>query len=124
MSYSLEQLMGLNPNGYPQEQGYPDDPMLQYAMAEDQDAMMAEMGMPPMEDPYAMAGMDVPQGLDEGRQLAYDMLGGPAPQIGQAELNALAYSLGLGNDNGVLYGHMQDPMYSPRFDTMSLMGGM
>lgn len=120
---SLEQMMGLDQYGYPQMGDYPDDPMMQYGMVGDEAAMMEQMGMPPMEDPYAMVGMEQPVGLDEGRQLSYDMLGGPAPQIGQDEINALAYSLGLGGHNSIVVDDMVDPMYSPRFDTMSLMGG-
>lgn len=120
---SLEQMMGLDRMGYPQGQGVSEDPMLQLAMMEDQDAMMAEMGVPPMGDPYAMAGMETPQGLDEGQMLAQQMLGGPAPQLGQAEMNALAFSLGLGNNGGITIEGEQDPMYSNRFDTLRMMGG-
>lgn len=122
---SLDSMMGVDPYGYPQGMGYPDDPMLQDGMMDDQAALMVQMGVPPMEDPYAMAGMEQPQGMDMGRQLSYDALGGASPQLGQEELNALAYSLGLGNSgDGVLYGQIQDPMYSPRFDTLRMMGGM
>ena len=120
---SLEQMMGLNPQGYPQDMGYTDDPMLQYGMMDDQDAMMAQMGMAPMEDPYAMVGMDAPQGMTQGAELARQMLGGPAPQVGQEELNALAQALGLNNRQGITVDPMQDPMYSPRFDTMAYLGG-
>ena len=120
---SLEMMMGLDPNGYPQDMGYTDDPMLQYGMMDDQTAMMEQMGMPPMEDPYAMAGMEQPQGMDEGRQLAHAMLGGPSPQLGQEELNQLAMSLGIGNGNGITLDQMADPMYSPKFDTLKFMGG-
>lgn len=118
-------MMGVDPYGYPQGMEYSDDPMLQEGMMDNQAALMAEMGMPPMEDPYAMANMEQPQGMEMGRQLSYDALGGVSPQLGQEELNALAYSLGLGNNgDGVLYGQMQDPMYSSRFDTLRMMGGV
>lgn len=120
---SLEQMMGLDQMGYPQGQGVSDDPMLQLAMMDDQEAMMAEMGVPPMGDPYATVGMETPQGLDEGQMLAHQMLGGPAPQMGQAEMNALAFSLGLGNNGGITIEGEQDPMYSNRFDTLRMMGG-
>lgn len=121
---SLEQMMGLNPYGYPAEMGYPEDPMLQYGAMDDQDAMMAQMGMPPMEDPYAIAGMEAPQGMNAGAQLTREMLGGPPPQLGQAEINALAQALGIGNRQGIQVDPMQDPMYSQKFDTMAFLGGL
>lgn len=121
---SLEQMMGLDRMGYPQGQGVSDDPMLQMAMQGDQEALMASMGAPPMEDPYAVAGMELPQGLDEGQLLAQQMLGGPPPQLEQDEINALAYSLGLGNNGGITVDSWQDPMYSSNFDTLRAMGGL
>lgn len=120
---SLETMMGLDPNGYPHDMGYADDPMLQYGMMDDQTAIMEQMGMPPMEDPYTVVGMEPPQGMDEGKQLAHVMLGGPSPQLGQEELNQLAMSLGIGNGNGITLDQMADPMYSPKFDTLKFMGG-
>lgn len=121
---SLEQMMGLSPMGYPQQQGLSDDPMLQMAMNGEENAMMTEMGVPPMEDPYATVGMEAPYGLDDGQMLAQQMLGGPAPQLGQDEINALAFSLGLGNNGGITVDSWQDPMYSERFDTLRAMGGL
>lgn len=121
---TLDQMAGLDQLGYPQEMGYPQDPMLQAGYADNQDAMLAQLGMQsPMQDPYAMVGMDAPQGLDEGRLLAQQMLGGQPPQLGQQEIDALAQSLGLRPSTNILFGGVEDPMYSPRFDVNQLLGG-
>lgn len=120
---SLEQMMGLSPMGYPQGQGEAEDPMLQMAMNGDQDAMMNEMGVPPMGDPYASLGMEAPQGVDNGQMLTQQMLGDQPQQLGQDEMNALAFSLGLGNNNGITIDGPSAPMYSDRFDTLRMMGG-
>lgn len=119
--FSLETLMGMNRQGIPTDAGLdPNDPMLQAAMVNDQAAMMEGMGMPPLEDPYAMAGMEAPYGQDPSATLTRDMLGGPPPQMSQPEINALAQALGIGTQNA---DPMVDPMYSPQFDIMTLLGG-
>lgn len=117
---SLETLMGLNRQGIPTDMAYADDPMLQLAMQGDNDAMMENMGVPPLENPYELVGMEQPQGGDIGNQLTQQMLGGPAPQLSQPEINALAQSLGIGTQNS---DPMTDPMYSPQYNIMSILGG-
>ncbi len=119
---SLDALAGLNPQGQPMGFPMPNDPMLQAAYQGDE-AMMGEMmGVPPMDDPYGLVGMEQPEGMDMGQELAYDMLGGPAPQLSQADLNSIAQRLGLTNyQPGV---EMTDPMYAPHFNVMNKLGGM
>lgn len=117
---SLESLMGLNRQGIPTDMAYADDPMLQLAMRGDNDAMMEDMGVPPLENPYELVGMEQPQGGDIGNQLTQQMLGGPAPQLSQPEISALAQSLGIGTQNS---DPMTDPMYSPQYNIMSILGG-
>lgn len=117
---SLESLMGLNRQGIPTDMAYADDPMLQLAMQGDDAAMMENMGVPPLENPYELVGMEQPQGGDIGNQLTQQMLGGPAPQLSQPEINALAQSLGIGTQNN---DPMTDPMYSPQYNIMSILGG-
>lgn len=122
---TLERMAGLDQMGYPDDTEYPDDPMQLAAYENDQDAMMALMGMEsPMPNPYDMVGMEQPIGLEAGRMLSQEMLGGVPPQLGQDEINALAQALGLSSANGILVGEVEDPMYSPRFDVMNFMGGM
>lgn len=117
---SLETLMGLNRQGIPTDMAYSDDPMLQLAMQGNDAAMMEGMGVPPLENPYELVGMEQPQGGDIGNQLTQQMLGGPAPQLSQPEINALAQSLGIGTQNS---DPMTDPMYSPQYNIMSILGG-
>lgn len=117
---SLESLMGLNRQGIPAEMAYADDPMLQLAMQSDNEAMMEGMGVPPLENPYELVGMEQPQGGDIGNQLTQQMLGGPVPQLSQPEINALAQSLGIGNQNN---DPMTDPMYAQQYNIMSILGG-
>lgn len=117
---SLETLMGLNRQGIPADMAYADDPMLQLAMQGNDAAMMEGMGIPPLENPYELVGMEQPQGGDIGNQLTQQMLGGPAPQLSQPEINALAQSLGIGTQNS---DPMTDPMYSPQYNIMSILGG-
>ena len=117
---SLESLMGLNRQGIPTDMAYADDPMLQLAMQGDDAAMMENMGVPLLENPYELVGMEQPQGGDIGNQLTQQMLGGPVPQLSQPEINALAQSLGIGNQNN---DPMTDPMYSPQYNIMSILGG-
>lgn len=117
---SLETLMGLNRQGIPADMVYSDDPMLQLAMQGNDAAMMEGMGVPPLENPYELVGMEQPQGGDIGNQLTQQMLGGPAPQLSQPEINALAQSLGIGTQNS---DPMTDPMYSPQYNIMSILGG-
>lgn len=117
---SLETLMGLNRQGIPADMAYSDDPMLQLAMQGNDAAMMEGMGVPPLENPYELVGMEQPQGGDIGNQLTQQMLGGPAPQLSQPEINALAQSLGIGTQNS---DPMTDPMYSPQYNIMSILGG-
>ena len=117
---SLETLMGLNRQGIPTDMAYSDDPMLQLAMQGNDAAMMEGMGVPPLENPYKLVGMEQPQGGDIGNQLTQQMLGGPAPQLSQPEINALAQSLGIGTQNS---DPMTDPMYSPQYNIMSILGG-
>ena len=117
---SLETLMGLNRQGIPADMAYADDPMLQLAMRGNDAAMMEGMGVPPLENPYELVGMEQPQGGDIGNQLTQQMLGGPAPQLSQPEINALAQSLGIGTQNS---DPMTDPMYSPQYNIMSILGG-
>ena len=117
---SLETLMGLNRQGIPADMAYADDPMLQLAMQGNDAAMMEGMGVPPLENPYELVGMEQPQGGDIGNQLTQQMLGGPAPQLSQPEINALAQSLGIGTQNS---DPMTDPMYSPQYNIMSILGG-
>lgn len=117
---SLETLMGLNRQGIPADMAYSDDPMLQLAMQGDNEAMMEGIGVPPLENPYELVGMEQPQGGDIGNQLTQQMLGGPAPQLSQPEINALARSLGIGTQNN---DPMTDPMYSPQYNIMSILGG-
>lgn len=117
---SLETLMGLNRQGIPADMAYSDDPMLQLAMQGNDEAMMEGMGVPPLENPYELVGMEQPQGGDIGNQLTQQMLGGPAPQLSQPEINALAQSLGIGTQNN---DPMTDPMYSPQYNIMSILGG-
>jgi hypothetical protein len=117
---SLESLMGLNRQGIPADMAYADDPMLQLAMQGNDAAMMEGMGVPPLENPYELVGMEQPQGGDIGNQLTQQMLGGPAPQLSQPEINALAQSLGIGTQNS---DPMTDPMYSPQYNIMSILGG-
>lgn len=117
---SLETLMGLNRQGIPADMAYSDDPMLQLAMQGDNEAMMEGMGVPPLENPYELVGMEQPQGGDIGNQLTQQMLGRPAPQLSQPEINALAQSLGIGTQNN---DPMTDPMYSPQYNIMSILGG-
>ena len=117
---SLESLMGLNRQGIPTDMAYADDPMLQLAMQGDDAAMMENMGVPPLENPYELVGMEQPQGGDIGNQLTQQMLGGPAPQLSQPEINALAQSLGIGNQNN---DPMTDPMYAQQYNIMSILGG-
>lgn len=117
---SLESLMGLNRQGIPYGQGYSEDPMLQLAMQGDDNALMEGMGVPPVEDPYGLVGMEQPTGGDIGNQLTQQMLGQPAPQLSQPEINALAQSLGIGVQNN---DPMTDPMYSPQYNIMSILGG-
>ena len=117
---SLETLMGLNRQGIPADMAYSDDPMLQLAMQGNDAAMMEGMGVPPLENPYELVGMEQPQGGDSGNQLTQQMLGGPAPQLSQPEINALAQSLGIGTQNN---DPMTDPMYSPQYNIMSILGG-
>lgn len=123
MNY-LDSLMGLNQQGIPQDMSLPADPLMQMAMQGDEAGMMSEMGVP-MEDPYAMTGMEQPQGGDIGYQMATDMLGGPPPVMGQAEMDAIAQNLGIGSDSrvGPLEGQMYDPMYSQKFNVFDLVGG-
>lgn len=117
---SLESLMGLNRQGIPYGQGYSEDPMLQLAMQGDDNALMEGMGVPPVEDPYGLVGMEQPTGGDIGNQLTQQMLGQPAPQLSQPEINALAQSLGIGVQNN---DPMTDPMYAPQYNIMSILGG-
>lgn len=117
---SLETLMGLNRQGIPVDMAYADDPMLQLAVQGNDAAMMEGMGVPPLENPYELVGMEQPQGGDIGNQLTQQMLGGPAPQLSQPEINALAQSLGIGTQNS---DPMTDPMYSPQYNIMSILGG-
>lgn len=117
---SLETLMGLNRQGIPTDMTYADDPMLQLAMQGNDAAMMEGMGVPPLENPYELVGMEQPQGGDIGNQLTQQMLGGPAPQLSQPEINALAQSLGIATQNN---DPMTDPMYSPQYNIMSILGG-
>ena len=117
---SLETLMGLNRQGIPADMAYADDPMLQLAIQGNDAAMMEGMGVPPLENPYELVGMKQPQGGDIGNQLTQQMLGGPAPQLSQPEINALAQSLGIGTQNS---DPMTDPMYSPQYNIMSILGG-
>lgn len=117
---SLESLMGLNRQGIPTDMAYSDDQMLQLAMQGNDAAMMEGMGVPPLENPYELVGMEQPQGGDIGNQLTQQMLGGPAPQLSQPEINALAQSLGIGTQNS---DPMTDPMYSPQYNIMSILGG-
>lgn len=117
---SLETLMGLNRQGIPADMAYADDPMLQLAMQGNDAAMMEGMGVPQLENPYELVGMEQPQGGDIGNQLTQQMLGGPAPQLSQPEINALAQSLGIGTQNS---DPMTDPMYSPQYNIMSILGG-
>lgn len=117
---SLETLMGLNRQGIPADMAYADDPMLQLAMQGNDAAMMEGMGVPPLENPYELVGMEQPQGGNIGNQLTQQMLGGPAPQLSQPEINALAQSLGIGTQNS---DPMTDPMYSPQYNIMSILGG-
>ena len=112
--------MGLNPQGIPYGQGYADDPMLQLAMQGDDNALMEGMGVPPLEDPYGLVGMEQPTGGDIGHQLTQQMLGQQVPQLTQPEINALAQSLGIGTQNS---DPMTDPMYSPQYNIMSILGG-
>lgn len=117
---SLDSLMGLNPQGIPYGQGYADDPMLQLAMQGDDNALMEGMGVPPLEDPYGLVGMEQPTGGDIGHQLTQQMLGQQVPQLTQPEINALAQSLGIGVQNN---DPMTDPMYAPQYNIMSILGG-
>lgn len=117
---SLETLMGLNRQGIPAEMAYADDPMLQLAMQGNDTAMMEGMGVPPLENPYELVGMEQPAGGDIGHQLTQQMLGQPVPQLSQQEINALAQSLGIGTQNS---DPMTDPMYSPQYNIMSILGG-
>lgn len=117
---SLESLMGLNRQGIPAEMAYADDPMLQLAMQGNNEAMMEGMGVPPLKNPYELVGMEQPQGGDIGNQLTQQMLGGPVPQLSQPEINALAQSLGIGNQNN---DPMTDPMYAQQYNIMSILGG-
>lgn len=117
---SLDSLMGLNPQGIPYSQGYADDPMLQLAMQGDDNALMEGMGVPPLEDPYGLVGMEQPTGGDIGHQLTQQMLGQQVPQLTQPEINALAQSLGIGVQNN---DPMTDPMYAPQYNIMSILGG-
>ena len=117
----LEQLMGLNAQGMPD--GYSmqtSDPMLLAAMQGDNDTLMEGMGVPPVDDPYAMVGMAQPTGVDEGALLTQQMLGQPLPQFSKEEVNALAQAIGLNTSTS---DPMTDPMYSQQFDLMSLLGG-
>lgn len=117
---SLDSLMGLNRQGIPYGQGYAEDPILQLAMQGDDNALMEGMGVPPLEDPYELVGMEQPAGGDIGHQLTQQMLGQQVPQLTQPEINALAQSLGIGVQNN---DPMTDPMYAPQYNIMSILGG-
>lgn len=117
---SLDSLMGLNSQGIPYGQGYAEDPILQLAMQGDDNALMEGMGVPPLEDPYGLVGMEQPTGGDIGHQLTQQMLGQQVPQLTQPEINALAQSLGIGVQNN---DPMTDPMYAPQYNIMSILGG-
>lgn len=113
---TIDQLMGLNPQGIPQPYGFSVDvPMAELAMQGDDPALMAQMGVPPMEDPYAMVGMQPPQGSPMGSQLTQQLLGEQPPRLGSPEVEALAQMLGLHN-KGIVADPATDPMYSPSFN--------
>lgn len=120
---SLEQMMGLTQQGYPNDMPYPDDPALIAGYMGDDELLMEQMGVPPLENPYELVGMEEPTGADPGYALAQNMLGGPPPQMSQDDINALAYSLGLGGNEGILVDDFQDKIYPRRVNTLSLMGG-
>jgi len=120
---SLEQMMGLTQQGYPNDMPYPDDPVLMAGYMGDDERLMGQMGVPPLEDPYELVGMEAPTGADSGYALAQNMLGGSQPQVSQDDINALAYSLGLGGNEGILVDDFRDKIYPNRFNTLSLMGG-
>lgn len=116
---TLAQMMGLNPQGIPNDLGFQmEDPYLQMAMQGQDPALMAQQGvqLPPMDNPYQDMGMS-------GQELTAQMLGQPAPQITQEEVNALAQALGLGSNNMVANGGAIDPMLSPNFDLLGALGG-
>lgn len=116
---TLAQMMGLNPQGVPNELGFQmEDPYLQMAMQGQDPALMAQQGvqLPPMDNPYQDMGMS-------GQALATQMLGQPAPQITQEEVNALAQALGLGTNSMVENGVAIDPMLSQNFNLLGALGG-
>lgn len=120
---SLEQMMGLNSQGIPNDfamQGI--DPMYAMAMQNDIPGMMEQVGVPQEQDPYQIMGMEDPAMMDPGAELAREMLGGQYPAMTQEEINNLALSLGIDNGSADLG---TDPMFSPQFDLTSYMtGGM
>lgn len=118
---SLDSLMGLNAQGVPY--GFPmaEDPMMQAAYEGNDAEMMGQLGMPPMENPYEMVGMEDPYGVDPSYALTEEMLGGPAPQMTQAETDALAAALGI--KQASIADPLTDPMYAQQFDTMNRLGG-
>lgn len=120
---SLEQMMGLTQQGYPNDMPYPDDPVLMAGYMGDDERLMGQMGVPPLEDPYELVGMEAHTGADPGYAFAQNMLGGSQPQVSQDDINALAYSLGLGGNEGILVDDFRDKIYPNRFNTLSLMGG-
>lgn len=120
---SLEMMLGLNPQGVPNS--FPTngiDPMYQMAIQGDTQGLLGQMGVPPQQDPYAVAGMVAPSGLNEGALLTQELLEGQYPEITQDEINALALSLGIDNGSAMT---ATDPMYAPQFDlTRFMTGGM
>lgn len=82
------------------------DPMLMQQMGLGADSMTG----------YPSMGMS-------SQMLAQNMLGQPIPQVSQAEVAALAQSLGLGGNNMVVNGQMMDPMYARKYDVLGMLAG-
>lgn len=117
---TLQQMMGLQPQGIPDTYSFASEDPYYHAAMQGDDALLMQMQMQGVDQ--MMPPMEQPMG-SSAQELTAQMLGQPMPQVTQADVDALAQALGIGNSNMVANGHIADPMYTRKFDILGALGG-